>query len=103
MLVSGYYAKDILFLALTNEILRKMAKFLVPVYPGQAVSRNGIRTSVLAGALGMFGYVANVQRNTAVLAVIKHSFATMPGILWIVPAIVLYFYRLKLRRNIIRS
>ena len=54
-----------------------------------------IGTSLLAGALGLFGYVANVQQNPAVLAVIKHSFTTVPGILWIVTAIVLYFYRLN--------
>lgn len=54
-----------------------------------------IGTSVLAGVLGMFGYVANQQQNAAVLAVIKHSFTTVPGILWIVTAVVLYFYRLN--------
>lgn len=57
-----------------------------------------IGTSVLAGVLGMFGYVANVQQNTAVLAVIKHSFTTVPGILWIVTAVVLYFYRLNKKK-----
>ena len=54
-----------------------------------------IGTSVLAGALGMFGYTANVGQNPAVLAVIRHSFTTVPGVLWIVTAVVLYFYRLN--------
>lgn len=54
-----------------------------------------IGTSVLAGILGVFGYAANQQQNAAVLSVIKHSFTTVPGILWIVTAVVLYFYRLN--------
>ncbi len=54
-----------------------------------------IGTSVLAGVLGSFGYVANRQQNLAVLAVIKHSFTTVPGVLWIITAAVLYFYRLN--------
>ena len=54
-----------------------------------------IGTSVLAGILGMFGYAANQQQNAAVLSVIKHSFTTVPGILWIITAVVLYFYRLN--------
>ena len=54
-----------------------------------------IGTSVLAGILSMFGYAANQQQNAAVLSVIKHSFTTVPGILWIITAIVLYFYRLN--------
>lgn len=45
--------------------------------------------------LGAFGYAANQQQNPAVLAVIKHSFTTVPGVLWIVTAVVLYFYRLN--------
>ena len=49
----------------------------------------------LAGILGVCGYVANQQQNPAVLAVIKHSFTTVPGLLWIVTAVVLYFYRLN--------
>lgn len=52
-------------------------------------------TALLAGMLGKFGYVANAQQNEAVLAVMKHAFTTVPGILWIVTAIVLSFYRLN--------
>lgn len=54
-----------------------------------------IGTSVLAAVLGACGYMANQQQNEVVLAVIKHSFTTIPGILWIVTAIVLFFYRLN--------
>ncbi|WP_125153272.1 MFS transporter [Clostridium rectalis] len=54
-----------------------------------------IGTSVLAGVMGMYGYVANQQQNQAVISVIKHSFTTVPGILWIVTAAVLFFYRLN--------
>ncbi|MCI8974902.1 MAG: MFS transporter [Lachnospiraceae bacterium] len=54
-----------------------------------------IGTSVLAGVLGSLGYAANQQQNPAVLSVIKHSFTTVPGVLWIVTAAVLYFYRLN--------
>ena len=54
-----------------------------------------IGTSLLAGVLGSLGYLANQQQSPAVLAVMKHSFTTVPGILWIVTALVLYFYRLN--------
>ena len=54
-----------------------------------------IGTSVLAGVLGIFGYVANEQQNPAVLAVIKHSFTTVPGVLWMLTAAILYLYRLN--------
>lgn len=52
-------------------------------------------TSLLAGMLGKFGYAANQQQNEAVLLVMKHAFTTVPGVLWIVTAIVLFFYRLN--------
>lgn len=54
-----------------------------------------IGTSVLAAVLGDYGYVANIQQNKAVTAVIKHSFTTIPGSLWVITAIVLFFYRLN--------
>lgn len=44
------------------------------------------------------GYVAGDSRNPAVLAVIKHSFTTIPGLFWIITGIVLFFYRLNRRR-----
>lgn len=54
-----------------------------------------IGTSVLAAVLGACGYAANAQQNDTVLAVMKHSFTTIPGILWIITAAVLFFYRLN--------
>lgn len=55
-------------------------------------------TSLLAMVLGMCGYVAGGRQNPAVLAVIKHSFTTIPGLFWIITGIVLFFYRLNRRR-----
>lgn len=55
-------------------------------------------TALLAGMLGKFGYIANQQQNDNVLMVMKHSFTTIPGIFWIVTAIVLFFYRLNKKR-----
>ena len=52
-------------------------------------------TALLAGLLGKFGYVANQQQNEFVIFVMKHAFTTIPGILWIVTAVVLFFYRLN--------
>ena len=54
--------------------------------------------SLLAGLLGKYGYVANQTQNAAVLSVMKHAFITIPGILWIVTAVVLFFYRLNKKR-----
>lgn len=54
-----------------------------------------IGTSVLAAVLGACGYAANQQQNEAVLAVMKHAFTTIPGILWAVTAVVLFFYQLN--------
>lgn len=55
-------------------------------------------TSMLALVLGTCGYVANAQQNSAVLAVIRYSFTTIPGVFWIITGIVLFFYRLNRRR-----
>ncbi len=51
-------------------------------------------TALLAGLLGKFGYVANTIQNSNVIWVMKHAFTTIPGVLWLVCAVVLYFYRL---------
>lgn len=56
-----------------------------------------IGTSVLAAALGAAGFEANITQNETVLSIMKHSFSTIPGILWIVTAIVLFFYKLNKR------
>lgn len=55
-------------------------------------------TALLAGMLGKFGYVANRAQNEAVVSVMKHVFTTVPGVLWIVTAAVLFFYRLNKTR-----
>ena len=57
-----------------------------------------IGTALLAALLGKYGYVANQAQNPEVIAIMKHAFSTIPGILWIVTAIVLFFYRLNKKR-----
>lgn len=54
-----------------------------------------IGTSVLAATLGAAGYKANIEQNSTVLSIMKHSFSTIPGILWIITAVALFFYRLN--------
>jgi probable glucitol transport protein GutA len=54
-----------------------------------------IGTAVLAAVLGGAGYVANGEQNQTVLAIMKHAFTTIPGVLWVVTAVVLFFYRLN--------
>ena len=57
-----------------------------------------IGTALLAGLLGKYGYVANQTQNEAVLSIMKHAFTTIPGVLWIVTAVILFFYRLNKKR-----
>ena len=52
-------------------------------------------TSLLAAALGSAGYVANAIQNDAVISVMRHAFSTIPGVLWILTAGCLVFYRLN--------
>ena len=52
-------------------------------------------TSLLALALGNAGYVSNGEQNSEVLAIMRHAFSTIPGVLWIVTALCLLFYRLN--------
>ncbi|WDF67338.1 glycoside-pentoside-hexuronide (GPH):cation symporter [Sphingobacterium oryzagri] len=54
-------------------------------------------TALLAFALGASGYVANAVQNPVVIAVMKHSFSTIPGILWIIIGIAFLFYKLDKR------
>lgn len=54
-----------------------------------------IGTSVLAAVLGTAGFEANIQQNSTVLTIMKCSFSIVPGILWIITAAVLFFYRLN--------
>ena len=54
-------------------------------------------TSMLALALGMAGYVSNAAQNETVLSIMRHAFSTIPGILWVVTAVALFFYKLNKR------
>lgn len=54
-------------------------------------------TALLALSLGWAGYEANTTQNEAVVAIMRHSFSTIPGILWIVTALALFFYKLDKR------
>ena len=57
-----------------------------------------VGTALLAGLLGKYGYIANQTQNVIVLSIMKHAFTTIPGVLWIVTAVVLFFYRLNKKR-----
>lgn len=50
-------------------------------------------TALLALSLGWAGYEANTTQNEAVVAIMRHSFSTIPGILWVA----LFFYKLDKR------
>ncbi len=52
-------------------------------------------TSILALSLGAFGYISNQPQNEMVLGIMKHSFTTIPGIMWVVTGIVLLSYKLN--------
>ena len=52
-------------------------------------------TSLLAIALGSAGYVSNAAQNPEVLDIMHHAFSTIPGVLWIITAGCLCFYRLN--------
>ena len=54
-------------------------------------------TALLALSLGWAGYAANTTQNEAVVAIMRHSFSTIPGILWVVTALALFFYKLDKR------
>lgn len=52
-------------------------------------------TALLALALGSAGYEANAVQNDTVLSIMRHSFSTIPGVFWVITAVVLFFYRLN--------
>lgn len=54
-------------------------------------------TALLVLSLGWAGYEANTTQNEAVVAIMRHSFSTIPGILWVVTALALFFYKLDKR------
>lgn len=57
-----------------------------------------LATAALALAMDGAGYVSNQAQNADVLAVIHNCFSTIPGVLWILTAGVLLFYRINRRR-----
>ena len=54
-------------------------------------------TALLALSLGWAGYEANTTQNEAVVAIMRHSFSTIQGILWVVTALAVFFYKLDKR------
>lgn len=54
-----------------------------------------IGTSVLAAVLGVLGFQANQIQSPLIQNVIRHSFSTIPGVLWIITAIILLFYSIN--------
>lgn len=54
-----------------------------------------IGTAVLAGVLGNLGFVANEAQSVPVQNAMHHAFSTVPGALWIVTAVVLWFYQIN--------
>lgn len=51
-------------------------------------------TALFALALDSAGYVAGAQQNADVIAIMRHTFSTIPGTLWVLTAICLCFYKL---------
>ena len=54
-----------------------------------------VGTAALAAVLDQLGFQANQVQNAAVQGVIPHAFSTIPGVLWIVTASVLFFYQIN--------
>ena len=52
-------------------------------------------TALLALVMGWAGYEANAVQSDAVKEVIHHAFSTVPGVLWIITAGIMLFYRLN--------
>ena len=51
-------------------------------------------TSLLAIVLGQAGYTAGAAQNPEVQGIMHHAFSTIPGVLWVLTAVCLCFYRL---------
>ena len=51
-------------------------------------------TALFALALDSAGYVAGAQQNADVIAIMRHTFSTIPGALWVLTALCLCFYKL---------
>lgn len=52
-------------------------------------------TSSLALALGAAGYASNIAQNQQVLTIMRHSFSTIPGAIWLLTGVVLLLYPLN--------
>ena len=57
--------------------------------------KTGLRNDGFQYAFISLGNKVGMAIGTSVLAVMKHSCTTIPGVLWIVTAAVLFFYRLN--------
>ena len=51
-------------------------------------------TAMFALALDSAGYVAGAEQNADVIAIMRHTFSTIPGVLWVATAFCLCFYKL---------
>lgn len=51
-------------------------------------------TAMFALALDSAGYVAGAEQNADVINIMRHTFSTIPGMLWMVTAVCLCFYKL---------
>ena len=56
-----------------------------------------IGTSALAGVLSTLSFAPNQVQNAAVQNAMHYAFSLLPGALWLVTAIVLFFYRISKR------
>lgn len=56
-----------------------------------------IGTATLAGVLGALNFAPNQAQNLAVQSAMHHAFSTIPGVLWMITAVVLFFYRINKR------
>lgn len=51
-------------------------------------------TAMFALTLDSAGYVAGAEQNADVIAIMRHTFSTIPGALWVITAFCLCFYKL---------
>lgn len=56
-----------------------------------------IGTSALAGILGALQFVPNQAQNAAVQTSMHLAFSLIPGVLWLLTAAILFFYRINKR------
>lgn len=54
-----------------------------------------IGTATLAGAPGAMEFASNQAQNIQVQNAIHYAFSSIPGVLWIITAVVLYFYQIN--------